>query len=145
MLDSLKNIPYRIAKWFFKKYLDKLIQEHTKEIAERSWLVTDIVNAELDWLEDEIEKFYMMAILGEVDAKNEQEAIEKSEKIMNDYVNSINEIEDLREKFSSVRLKYSLIITMVKTVAIVGVLYRLAQLYKIAKGVVNKLNGYEGQ
>lgn len=122
------SIPYRIAKCFFKKYMDKLVQEHAKEIAKKGWLVSDIVNAELDWIEDELEKFYMMAILGEVDAKNEQEAIEKSEKIMNDYVNSINEIEDLREKFSSVRLKYSLIITMVKTVAIVGVLYRLAQL-----------------
>ena len=139
------SIPYGIAKWFFKKYMDRLVQEHAKEIAKKGWLVSDIVNAELDWIEDELEKLYMMAILGEVDAKNEQEAIEKSEKIMNDYVNSINEIEDLREKFSSVRLKYSLIITMVKTGAIVGVLYRLAQLYKIAKGVVNKLNGYEGQ
>ena len=109
LIVGLKSIPYRIAKWFFRIYIDKLVEEHIGEIAKRDWLVSEIVDANLDRLAEFIEDLFMRIILGWVEAENDEEAIKKSEDIIKLYINSVNEIEDLRERFSEIKLKYGMI------------------------------------
>ena len=101
-MKFLDKILYKIARRLFRKYLNELVQEHVSEIVKRPNLVIDIVDKYFDFLEDRKTKMYINVLVGEVHAETDDEAVEKTERIIREYYERIEEIEKVRRGFHSI-------------------------------------------
>jgi len=109
----LDKILYKIGKRLFRKYMNELVEEFSGEIVKRSFLVLEIADKYFEHLEDSKTKMYLDILIGEVHAKTDNEAVEKTERLVKEYYERIEEIEKVKTGFHKIAW-----IEMVTTLAI---------------------------
>jgi len=142
-----EKISYRIARWFFRRHLDRLVREHVDEIARRTYLAFDIADRFFDEMIREVDESYMDILIGECLAKSEDGAIQETEKIIKQYNEAVERIMKLREKFYSVVRNHTFSITAVKLIRTLGSIIALSMLglafNRIIRDGIKKLEAIE--
>jgi len=135
----LDKILYKIARRLFRKYMNELVEEFSGEIVKRPNLVIDIVDKYFERLVESKTETYLTILLGGVEAETDDEAIEKTEKILEMFNEEIEKIEKARLEFHKVTWQETVATFMTKLASIIAILsalkYAIEALKTIPLGV----------
>jgi len=120
-MKFLDKILYKIARRLFRKYLNELVQEHVSEIVERPILVIEIADEYFERLVESKTETYLTILLGEVEAETDDEAIEKTEKILEMFNEEIEKIEKARLEFHKVTWQETVATFMTKLATMIAI------------------------
>jgi len=134
-MKFLDKILYKIARRLFRKYMNELVQEHVSEIAERSILVIEIVDKYFERLVESKTETYLTILLGYVEAETDDEAIGKTEKILEMFNDEIEKIEKARLEFHKVTWQETVATFMTKLASIIAILSVLKHTIEVLKTI----------